>query len=105
MTPLIGTGIDDQPVEPRGEPLGVAQLRQLPPCLNERFLDRILRAVPVAQDQTRDREESVARTFREHLEGVVIAALCRFDEITLHVCLDGRATDAALTTYDARRSS
>ena len=70
--------------------------------MDERFLDRVLRTIPVAQDEPRDREQPVSRGRREDLEGLVIAAPCLFHEIALHRISTGRAAEAALTDYDAR---
>jgi len=70
--------------------------------MDERFLDRVLRTIPVAQDEPRDREQPVPGGRREDLEGLVIAAPCLFHEIALHRISTGRAAGAALTDYDAR---
>ena len=70
--------------------------------MDERFLDRVLRTIPVAQDEPRDRKETFASGRREDLEGLVIAAPCLFHEIALHRISTGRAAEAALTDYDAR---
>jgi hypothetical protein len=71
-------------MEPRIESIRIAQSGKLPPCIHERFLDGVLRALPVAEDEAGDRVESVARGHREGLEGLVIAAPSRLDDIALH---------------------
>jgi hypothetical protein len=81
---LIGAGVDEEPTEPGIEPVRVTESRQLSPCMDEGFLDGVLGALPVAEDEARDGEEAVARRDRERLEGLVIAATCRFHDISLH---------------------
>ena len=77
-------------MEPRIEPIGIAQSRELSPCVNERFLDGVLGPLPVPQDEGRDREETVAGSHRESLEGLVITAPHRFHDIALHRLLHRR---------------
>ena len=94
---LIGAGVDDKPVEPCIEPIDIPQPREFSPCMYERFLDGVLGALPVAEDEGCDRVEAVASGHREGLEGLVITTSRRFDNIALHRLLhrgarpDGRA--------------
>ena len=48
------TGVDEDPMEPRLEPIELAQRRELPPYLDQGDLDRVLGEVGVAQDPMRD---------------------------------------------------
>ena len=89
---LVGAGVDDEPVEPRPEAVRITQSRQLSPCMHEGFLDRVLRAIPVAQDEPRDGIQAVGGSAREDLEGLMIAALCRLHQIALHRFSTGCAT-------------
>ncbi len=51
VPPRLGVaGVHDQPVEPRPVPLRIAQLMNVPPCEEERLLDRVLGSLDVAED-------------------------------------------------------
>jgi hypothetical protein len=84
VPPLVGAGIDDEPVEPGVETIQVAETAKLPPCMHEGFLDCVLGLLAITQDEERDREETVANAGREDLEGLVIAVSRRFHDISLH---------------------
>ena len=99
---LIGAGVDEEPTEPRLEPIRIAQSGQLSPCMDERLLDGVLGSLPVAQDEAGDGKEAVAGGHREGLEGLVIAALRRFHDIALHRLLH-RLRDRR-SRYTLRRS-
>lgn len=81
---LVGAGIDDEPIQPRVPTLWVTQRREVTPGMHESILDGILCEVRVPKDEAGDGEESVAGRDREDLEGLVVAPLCRLDEIALH---------------------
>ena len=49
-TRLHVAGVDDEPMEPGLEPLGVAQRRQVPPGAEQRLLRGILRTVAITKD-------------------------------------------------------
>src|SRR3954471_13060743 len=101
MATGVGTGVHEEPPEPSIEAVDVAKARELAPCMDERLLDRVLSPLSVPKDQTSDREEAVARRSREDLEGVVIAASCRFHDRSLHRPLHWvHDRVAALSPYD-----
>ncbi len=83
-TGLVVAGVDQQPLEPGLEAAGVAQAADVAPGVDEALLDRVLAPVRVVQDAIRQREQSVIRGAREHVECLVIAALCPLDQVTLH---------------------
>ena len=93
---LIGTGTNDQPVKPSVPAFGISQIGKALPGMDERLLDRVLRLVRVAKDQPRERQEPGTGHQREDLECLVIALLCRFDEIALQRSLRWRGTDVPL---------
>src|SRR5207249_3616928 len=57
---LLVTGVDQHPVEPRLEPVGIAESWKLSPGRDEGRLHGILGSVSVAQDPIRDRQAPVA---------------------------------------------
>ena len=71
-------------MEPGVEPVRIAQRGQLPPCADERFLDRVLRQIGVPKDQASDRVEAITGGGREDFKSLVIAASGRLDEIAPH---------------------
>ena len=70
-------------MEPGIPALGIPQIGKALPGTYERLLDRVLGLGRVAKDQPRERQEPGTRGRREDLERLVIAMLCRFDEIAL----------------------
>ena len=82
--PLIGTGVDDQPVEPGIPALGISQVRKTAPGTDQGILDRVLRLVRISQDQAGEAEQPIARGGGEEFERLMVAVSCRLDEIALH---------------------
>ena len=66
-------GVDQDAVEPRVEPIKVAQRGQLAPHLDERYLDRVLGEVGVAKDPMRDEDAAVADLTNQRAEGLFVA--------------------------------
>ena len=60
-------------MEPRLEPVGVAQRREVPPHVDEGHLDRVLGEVGVAQDPMGDEDAAVADLTYEGAEGLLVA--------------------------------
>ena len=81
---LMDAGSDDEAVQPRVEPIRIAEPRQVSPGDHQRFLQGILGSVDSAEDPLRDREESV--TSRADQVGIrlPIPVPCRFNEIAIH---------------------
>jgi hypothetical protein len=77
---VVGTGMDEESVEPGVESVAVTQTAQITPGSDEGVLDGILRGIPIAQDPPRDRVQAVVCGGREVIEGLVIASLCALDE-------------------------
>ena len=44
-------GSNEEAMEPRPEPLGVAQAPDVPPCLDQGILGRVFRSISIAEDQ------------------------------------------------------
>src|SRR5436190_20832633 len=59
MTSDVGAGIDEEPTHPCVEPIGVAEPWQLPPRVDESFLNGVLGARPVSEDEEGDAIEAV----------------------------------------------
>ena len=66
-------GVDEDPMEPRLEPIEVAQRGKLPPHLDEGHLDRVLGEVGVAEDPMRDEDAAVAHLTNQGAEGLLVA--------------------------------
>ena len=81
---LVRAGADEEAMQPRVEPFGVAERAQVAPGSDEGFLDGVLRGIPVAKDPPRDRVQAVVCGARENIECLVVAPLCAFDEIGRH---------------------
>ena len=60
-------------MEPRLEPIEVAQRGELPPHLDEGHLDRVLGEVGVAQDPMGDEDAAVADLANQGAEGLLVA--------------------------------
>ncbi len=60
-------------MEPRVEPIEVAQGWEFPPHLDESRLDRVLGEVGVAQDPMRDEDAAVADLTNQGAEGLLVA--------------------------------
>src|SRR5687768_5522581 len=71
-------------MQPGVEPLAVSKAAEVPPGTDERILDRIFRGIPIAEDPSRDRVQTVVRGGREGIESLVVAPLCAFDELGRH---------------------
>ena len=66
-------GVDENAVEPRLEPIEVAQGGELPPHLDEGHLDGVLGEVRVAQDPMGDENAAVADLANQGAEGLLVA--------------------------------
>ena len=66
-------GVDENPVEPCLEPIEVAQSGEVPPHLDEGYLDRVLGEVGVAQDPMGDEDAAVADLTNQGAEGLLVA--------------------------------
>ncbi len=75
--------MDDELAELGVELLGVAKCRQVPPGADETILDRVARELRVPEDQTGRRVQPRDGRAGERSEGVMIALLCPFDEVSL----------------------
>ena len=71
-------------MQPRFEPIGIAQPPQVPPGPDERLLDGILCPFGIAEDESSGRVQAIDRGACEHGKGVMIAPLRPFHEVSLH---------------------
>jgi len=90
---LVDAGSVEQSVQPRVEPIGAAEGRQIAPGSDERLLDGVLGLVGVAEDQAGSGIEPEDRGSCKPGEGVMIAPSCPFHEILLHVAPRRRTRD------------
>ena len=72
-------------MQPRLEPVGIAERPQVPPGRDVRGLHRVFGEVDIAKDPIRDAQAAVAGDADERIEGVFIASLRQFDQPTIHV--------------------
>ncbi len=77
-------GAHGQAMEPGIPRFGVTDGTHVPPGRDERFLDRVLSTVPIAQDEGRDGIQSADRRSRQDGERVVVARSRPFHELSLH---------------------
>jgi hypothetical protein len=76
--------VDQDSMQPRFEPIVVAERAQLAPGLYQRSLNSILGEVAIAQDPVRDRQASVADSAHQGIEGLSITLFCPVDELSVH---------------------
>lgn len=105
-TQRVETGIDDESMEPRVEPIRVSQRGQVTPGSDARLLDRVPRQVRVPEDQSGGSVQARDGGAGKHSEGVMIASLGPLDERSLvHVHPSVPRTEmAAFSWYGALRS-
>jgi hypothetical protein len=71
-------------MEPRLEPIGVAQRPQLAPGTDVRGLDGVFGKIEIAQDPIGDPDAAVAGCANERFEGVLVALLRLLDQPSIH---------------------
>ncbi len=77
-------GMNDEPVEPGIEAIGIPQGREISPGRHERLLDRVLRPVDVAQDALGDREQAPHPRAQELRVRPTVAVASRLDKVAIH---------------------
>jgi hypothetical protein len=75
---------DEHPVQPRLEPVRVADRGQVAPGTDEGFLGRVSRAVRVAQDERGDCVQPADGGRRQGVEGPSVAGDRTSDELSIH---------------------
>ncbi len=81
---LAIAGVDEQPIEPGVEAVGVPDGADVQPGGHERLLDGIGRQVVAAQDQPRGPMQPIEGTRGKRGEGVMVAVPGPKDEVSLH---------------------
>lgn len=81
---LVNTGADDEAMEPRVEPIRIAESGQVTPGDHQRFLYGVLGSVDVAEDPLGNREEPIPTRTDQVGVGLPVAASGRLDEIAIH---------------------
>ena len=77
-------GMDEQPMQPGIEAVGVPDGANVQPRGKERLLDSIGRQVVTSQDEPRGSVQPIERIGGERREGVVVAIPRAKDEVSLH---------------------
>jgi hypothetical protein len=96
-------GVDENPMEPRLEPIEVAKGGELAPHLDEGHLDRVLGEVGVAQDPVRDEDAAVANRTNQGAEGLLVTLTRSIDECPEHLLPPGRRRRLASSTSMSAR--
>jgi hypothetical protein len=96
----IDAGMDDELAKPPIEPLGIAKPAQVAPCVEESFLDRVVREIRVPEDQSGRCVQPGDGRSSKLREGVMIAPLRTLDEVSLiHDSPWSQRPSVALTEY------
>ena len=77
-------GPDEDPGQPRLEPIGVAKRREVAPGVDEGDLDRVLGSIEIAQDPIRNRDESIAGDGHQAGVRVLVTFDRQLDECSIH---------------------
>jgi hypothetical protein len=77
-------GAHEQLLDPGVEAVGVAKPADGGPGAQQRLLDGILGQLIAPEDQPGDIEEAIDGTRDQRREGLMVAALCPDDEVSLH---------------------
>ena len=80
---LVEAGVDGQSMEPGVEPLGVTQTREIAPCSDQDFLDRVAGQLRIPEDETGRFVQPRDGSAGELGEGVMIAPPRSLDESSL----------------------
>lgn len=72
---LVDAGIHREAMQPRIEPVGIAEAAKVAPGTNERVLDRVARELAIPEDQPCRRVEPRDGRAGQAGEGVMIAPL------------------------------
>ena len=92
---LLVAGVGEQAIEPLIEPIDVTQASKVPPGADIGVLDRVLRCLGIAQDESSRRVKPGGGRSRQHREGVMVASLRLLNEFALvHMALGPGAAAA-----------
>lgn len=70
---LVGTRANEESMDPRFKPVRIAERPKVSPTPDQRFLDRVLGRVAVAEDPPGDCVQPVVGPRRHEVEGVAVA--------------------------------
>jgi len=76
---------DEDPLQPRGEPIGFPQRTKVSPSQDQRLLDRVLREVAVVEHELGNVIQVTDRLFGKRAERLPVAPLRSFHQVPLHV--------------------
>src|SRR3954447_8830236 len=82
-TSEVEAGVHGEPVEPSVKSMRITETTQVPPGADECLLDRVARELRVSKDQSGCRVQPREGRVDESGEGVMIAPLRAFDELSL----------------------
>ena len=81
--------VDEEPIGPGLELIGISQLWKTPPGVKQRLLRGVLGECRVAQDPARHGVQGVADASDEVVECLFVAVHRPLDELALHASPDG----------------
>jgi len=85
LTRRLGdANVGEEAMDPRVEPVRIAEARQVPPGDHQRVLQGILGPIDISEDPVREREESVTAELDEVDERRLVSVLRRYDEVAIH---------------------
>jgi hypothetical protein len=76
--------VRQEAMDPRVEPVRIAEARKVTPGDHQRVLQGILGPIDISEDPMRDREESVAAESDQVDERRLVSVLRRLDEVAIH---------------------
>jgi hypothetical protein len=78
-------GVDEKPMGPGLEPIGIPEARQMTPRVEQGLLGGVLGEARITQDPARQRMQGVADASDELVEGLFVVVPRSLDELALHV--------------------
>ena len=100
---FVVAGMNEDPVDPRLEALGIPKARDPPPGEDKGVLQRVLGSARVTQDSEGHGEERVADLVHQDGKRLAVAPTGLLDEVSIHhVPLGGRGPAGRAANYDWR---
>ena len=105
-TELVHAGVDEEPPQPRVEPVRVAEPGQVAPRAGERLLDGVLRPLGVARDEAGHGVEARERAGGKARERLAVPSPCPHHQVPVHQSRHAwRGRSTASTPYGGRRGA
>jgi hypothetical protein len=82
---LGDANVGEEAVNPRVEPVRIAEARKVTPGDHQRVLQSIFGPIHIPEDSVRDREEPVTTELDQIDERRLVTVLRRYDEVAIHL--------------------